>query len=387
MRKHPLLLSLLAFPCLGVSLQAGVVHLVDGGSLVGILAHDRASGSVTLDTVDGARQISRDRILKIEDDRRLRATLGRMEAGLPADNDSATFRLASWALSKGLFADALRLFDASLVAATARGVAGGELPGGLFDLPLLGIHRNDELSANGAARLLGAAGREERAPATARLALERLALLSARHDVGSALRRGLNSDSPGERLAVVRVLTRSPATEFTSKLIGVALADPDRRLRVAAAAALKEYGQQGTIASLVRVLDQRDPALRAAALDTLETLGDSRAVGALVRHLRRMPRPSPRSTVSGVEQRAFVAGFDVDVANSAFIANPDIGVLQSGHVLTARVHDLVRAPSAAERDRTAAVLRVLTGHDAGADAAAWESWLREQAHESGNRFP
>jgi hypothetical protein len=74
--------------------------------------------------------------------------------------------------------------------------------------------------------------------------------------------------------------------------------------------------------------------------------------------------------VAITSQIAYVKDYDVEVAQTAFIADPVVDVIQDGAVLeTAVIHVQV------ERRLYRDALRHLTGADFGTKPGAWRRWL------------
>ena len=73
-------------------------------------------------------------------------------------------------------------------------------------------------------------------------------------------------------------------------------------------------------------------------------------------------------------QLSFVQDFDVEVAQTAFIADPIVGILQEGQVLDVRVLATERKADIVERRVLRSSLRNLSGVDMGDDAEAWAKW-------------
>jgi len=84
--------------------------------------------------------------------------------------------------------------------------------------------------------------------------------------------------------------------------------------------------------------------------------------------------PGVRAHVAFVQQQAYIRDFDVEVAQASFIADPKIGILQSGAVLDVNVHAVIE-----ERIRIVNAwrnaLKRLAGSDPGPKTSDWATWL------------
>lgn len=199
----------------------------------------------------------------------------------------------------------------------ACGLALGGLAWGLpswgFSWPGEATRLEAQLSSDDAAARLGAARRLGRlTPRVARplilrafadpelevrLAAVEAALTLEVSDIGGEVVPWLREREARARVAAVEVLTHDPVESAIGPL-GRVLADADPRVRRGAAAALGEMGraraQTRTVdevradaaAQLLGRLDDADPAVRGAVIDSLARLGDRRAVLPLVAKLQ-----------------------------------------------------------------------------------------------------
>ncbi len=355
--------------------RADVVHLKDGRVIVGEVAPIRSFDPVTIETLDGTVSIEPSEILLHEPASRLARTLRASIA--QADGDaSRILSAARWAARKGLYADAIELADRALSEDSRI-----ELPEEILGLPVAGMKRNSVIDAAGARRLLDVIAEPSR-PAAARVAAERLASNERSPATTEVFLDGVANRAARVRLAALRGMTGAVPHGAVPAVIDRMLTDPVRDVRSAATDALRHANDDRIVRGVVQSLESSDPRLREAAMDAAESLRLVRAVGALVRNLKRAEAAGggagPLSYVAVTEQRSYVSDFDVDVANSAFIANPNVGVLQSGVVLNGRVLDTTRhRVSVSERDRIGRLLDALTGRSFGTDAGRWDEWLTE----------
>jgi hypothetical protein len=84
--------------------------------------------------------------------------------------------------------------------------------------------------------------------------------------------------------------------------------------------------------------------------------------------------PGMRANIAILQQQAYIRDFDVEVAQASFIADPKIGILQSGIVLDVTVMNVT-----IERVRIVtswrSALQRLAGSDPGPDPRDWATWL------------
>src|SRR5262249_18773918 len=82
------------------------------------------------------------------------------------------------------------------------------------------------------------------------------------------------------------------------------------------------------------------PGIVANAAKSLAMLGDQRAVRWIVKRLESHGGVSPRGYFSQIEQISYIRDFDVEVAQTSSIADPQIGGIQEGVVQDAHVLDV-----------------------------------------------
>jgi HEAT repeat protein len=197
------------------------------------------------------------------------------------------------------------------------------------------------------------------------------------------LSRALTSPRPGNRAFASLAMRRLSALDPEPELLRRTLVDPSPDVRRAAALALRDSGDDAYLTACLQALDHRASVVRKHAAEALGTMHQSEAVEPLMHHLARIGQGSgsasgssgPRGSVFVGTQRAYVQGFETNVANNAAIANPVIGTLQEGATLDVRV--LGTSGIVATRAESQAVrlaLGQITGEDPGRTVKAWERW-------------
>jgi hypothetical protein len=210
----------------------------------------------------------------------------------------------------------------------------------------------------------------------ARLAREALASVEDRSKT-APLAYALRSAERTVRLHAAGELARIRDRRTLRALVHRAVRDPDAGVREACVEAARAFGDPELLAPFVRsLLHAPDPAHRAAAAEAVGRLGDVRGVQYLVYALEAHGG-GPRAHIYVSNQLTFVQDFDVEVAQTAFIADPQVGVVQDGAVLDAQVLGSNVYQTRVERHAVTAALRRLTKEDAGEDAAAWREWMRK----------
>jgi hypothetical protein len=181
----------------------------------------------------------------------------------------------------------------------------------------------------------------------------------------------------GVRLFAAEELGRVRDRRAMRPLVARALRDPDPEVRAACVDAAKAVGDPGLMAPFARAFTTAGSAeIRAAAAEAIGRVGNVRGVAILVYSLEAHGG-GPRSYIYTANQMSFVQDFDVEVAQTAFIADPQIGVLQDGVVLDVKVASSEWYSTRVERQAIMGALHELTGAALGDDAGSWKKWMKE----------
>jgi hypothetical protein len=210
----------------------------------------------------------------------------------------------------------------------------------------------------------------------ARLAREALSGVPDRAKAGP-FAYALRARSRDVRLFAAGELGRIRDRRTLKALVHRALRDPEADVRAACVDAAKAVGDPELLAPFARAfLSVESPEVRAAAAEAIGRTGDVRGIAYLVYAIEGHGG-GPRSHIYTATQLSFVQDFDVEVAQTAFIADPQIGVLQEGAVLDVKVASTEWYSTRVERVAIGGALRRLSGVDHGWDAAAWRRWMAE----------
>ncbi len=191
------------------------------------------------------------------------------------------------------------------------------------------------------------------------------------------LLRGLEHSKVRVRAYCAFRLGELGSRDAIGALTDLAVTDTDPGVRDTAFAATTKIGHPQLFRFYTKQLFQRREATRLAAARALGALGDVRAVEYLVRRYAISGGGSSRGFVSSTQSTAYVRDFDVEVAQAAVIADPVIGIAQSGAVLDARVVGIFGTMSTVEKRVISESLEDLTGRRFGPNPDAWESWWKE----------
>lgn len=159
------------------------------------------------------------------------------------------------------------------------------------------------------------------------------------------LRSAVFDASPQVRSKVLDLATTSKATATASEYLAQWLVHAHPTVRVRAADALADLGERSAVEPLVRA------GPYAAAADS---------------------NVGTRANVAFITQQSYIRDFDVEVAQSSFIADPKVDALSYGSVLDVRVASVLTERVVHSFRRA---ISKLEGADPGDNPAKWEAWL------------
>ncbi|MFK5957019.1 MAG: hypothetical protein QM477_11310 [Planctomycetota bacterium] len=188
----------------------------------------------------------------------------------------------------------------------------------------------------------------------------------------SAMSKALKSKDPELRRAAARLAERQVEFSLMHRLVDSSLEDKDMGVRRAASDAIYSMQPQESLGRwTVALWRNGKDAERVLAADNLARYGSKEqdVVRALILAMGGESNAvAPRSNIFIGRQITAVTDFDVEVANSAVIADPRISVLVDGTMLEVRVVSVV-VSQAIRRN-----LRQITGVNPGNTRADWMRW-------------
>lgn len=187
----------------------------------------------------------------------------------------------------------------------------------------------------------------------------------------------LRAGSREVRLLAAAELGRIGDRRALRPLVSRALRDPDEAVRAACLDAALLFRDPEILAPFARaLLGAGSPELHAAAAEGIGRIGDVRGVRYLAYAIEGHGG-GPRAHIYVASQLSFIQDFDVEVAQTAFIADPMVGILQEGASLDVQVVSNEWYATRIERHAVVGALRRLTGADIGDDPKAWKAWMRD----------
>jgi HEAT repeat protein len=244
----------------------------------------------------------------------------------------------------------------------------------ILDLPAQEKARRKEEQAR-ATKLLSAYGASK--DAARKYAADALAGVDDKYKF-EPLAWGIRSKSTDVRLYAAKELGRIGDRRALRPLLWRTLHDPDENVRAASIAAAKSIGDPNLLAPLVTALWAENAQVRVNAAQSIGNLGDVAGVKYLVYRFEAHGGSSQRVYYTNVRQVSFIQDFDVEVAQTAFIADPVVGTIQEGLVLDVQVIATSAEGVFLEREAVHSSLRRLTGAtDVKNESGAWASWWKE----------
>ncbi len=204
----------------------------------------------------------------------------------------------------------------------------------------------------------------------------RLAMEDAKFKL-APLAKALRCKPASLRLYAAEELGRLGDPLAVPALLRRAIDEDDDAVRHAVVDALAIINEPSTVHPLGRALSSRYANVRVRAAEALGGLGDPMAAPYLITRWEKRSGDFPRAYFANVRQISYIQDFDVEVAQTSFIADPIIGVLQEGVVQAVKVEATEQTFTRIERPAFVGALQKLSGQNFGNDVRAWRSWWRE----------
>jgi hypothetical protein len=160
-------------------------------------------------------------------------------------------------------------------------------------------------------------------------------------------------------------------------LLKRAIYDPDAKAREAMVQALKQMALPGIVTPFARALSSKHSDTRVRAAEALGLLGDQSAMGVVIAKWEARSGNFPSVYLASVKQLSYIQDYDVEVAQTSFIADPIVGVLQEGVVQAFRVVATEQTFYTVERLAYHNALKSMAGTDLGDDVKAWKAFWVE----------
>ncbi len=361
---------------------ADEVRLKDGRVLVGKV--ERQGDALVVTTRDGAVRVPEAEVAAIRPEAELRRELRKMEQGVP-DSPFAHLQLAAQARTWGLEAELWQHLDAAVALPRSgeRQALRCRLDDFLAQLEpeLLPRRLRNAATQLRIAELLGLVDR--RTTPGRRAAIEELLVREPNADQHLRGEARANRE-PARRLLAQAALLRRGTKGNDTFVLRSAVIDPSEEVRTGAMELARALEPQAAIDYLAPGLAHGSAEVRVRTAEAYGNLGSPLALKYLVAAGPNAGRaladadPGMRAHIAFIEQQAYIRDFDVEVASASFIADPKVGILQSGTVLDVTVHSVITHQVRIVGALRGAIQKV-AGADPGANPARWASWLLERS--------
>jgi hypothetical protein len=165
-------------------------------------------------------------------------------------------------------------------------------------------------------------------------------------------------------------------------LVWRTLHDPDEGVRKASVAAAKALGDANLLAPLVAGMWSANEQVRMNAAQAIAETQIPIGVRYLVYRYEAHGGSTQRVYYTNIKQVSFIQDFDVEVAQTAFIADPVVGTIQEGLVLDVQVIATSAVGEFVEREVVHMALRKMTGAtEVKNQPGAWAAWWKEHKSE------
>ncbi len=192
----------------------------------------------------------------------------------------------------------------------------------------------------------------------------------------------LRSKNESVRLLAAEELGKIGSRRALRPLIHRAIHDPSEDVRFAAIDAAKAIGDPNLLVPLVRALGSENSTVRQNAAASIGRTDDVRGVRYLVYRFEAHGGGAPRVYSMFANQLTFIQDFDVEVAQTAFIADPIVSTIQEGIILDVTVVATEQVSYIVEREVIHGALHRLTrATDVENKDGAWAAWLQEHGDE------
>ncbi|MDJ0972901.1 MAG: HEAT repeat domain-containing protein [Planctomycetota bacterium] len=213
-------------------------------------------------------------------------------------------------------------------------------------------------------------------PETVTKAKRRFAMVDKKFKL-APLAKALRLKPASLRIFAAEELARLDDPLGVPALIHRAIYDPKKDVRTAAARALKSIDEPDTIHPLGRALKSRYEEVRVHAVEAIGQLGDNLGLGYVIKRWEGRSGDFPQVYFMQARQISYIQDFDVEVAQTSFIADPIVGVIQEGVVQSVKIHATEQVFTTVEHAAVLGALEQLAGTKLGDKLAPWSKFWRE----------
>ena len=369
----------------GVSTTGPVIVTVEDGSSFEGTLRKTTRDALIFATSFGERRVEKESVVAQKSSTELRDRYKKKRQGIAEKDVEGHLKLARWCRTQGLTSGLDEELEIVLKRDPARSGAWEMLRS---DAPHYQLAKKNPHSRQKRARweraqvdlLFAAIKRKKTDFVRAGLVKVQLSALPIELQVTAAIQKA-ERGTKYQRWVGVQQLGETKNVRRVKTLYRVALTDQTWQVRRMAVHSLKLQDDGSTFRPFVKALVKHpNIAARMNAAQALGFLGDKRAVAPLVRALKRAGEGRvAHSNISSINQIAYVKDYDVEVAQTAFIADPLVDIVLDGLVL-----DIGLVSASAQRRVYGRALSRLTGADFGEHRKPWLNWWRANKSKFGH---
>ena len=321
-----------------------------------------------------------------------RELIKRRKAVRPSDH-AARLELLEWMVANAFHKDALSTFDRVLAHSPDEPRALDLLSQMNYTVPIPFAGPYETLDEEHLVRLLHYAG--SNLPTVQEHVVKLLRQYENQELLRKALREMLFTGLERPRAFATLALRRIFPGEEQQQLLRRAVLDQSKKVRTGAALALSKVEEPGILVPVIRALNSENKQIRVYAAEALGHMRHEEGIEPLMHALVGLN--SLQSSTGGVppasnifigSQVAYVSDFDIEIAQGSSIAEPQINVIGTGALLTARSLGISGYSVKFHRRAIMRSIRKLSGEDAGKRTKDWMKWWdARKANQSAEASP
>ena len=190
--------------------------------------------------------------------------------------------------------------------------------------------------------------------------------------------QALRCEPPELRVYAANSLGRMADPLAVPALLKRAIHDDQEIVRNASVDALRAIDSPATVVPLGRALESRHLGVRVNAANALARLDDIGGMPLIIKRWVGRSGDFPRVYFAQMNQLSYIQDFDVEVAQTSFIADPIVGVLQEGVVHSHKILATEYSFTTVEAPAYRGALAKLAGVDEGHQVASWVKLWRAE---------
>ncbi len=187
----------------------------------------------------------------------------------------------------------------------------------------------------------------------------------------------LRNDVPNNRVEAAKILGDNTELSALPSLVRLAVSDRSAVARKAAVKALNQIDEPHAALYFLKPLESKSSQVRHNAVEALGEMAGEMSTEVLVKTMMSVYGGSPRVYIFVGNQISYIKDYEVELAQSAAVADPEVGYVTDGVVLEFKVYRIVEYHTIRETRLIAKALEKKTGLSLGPNPQKWLAWWRE----------